>query len=60
MRIRNGLALVILLVVFTPSPWLASRAFADSKPKAIKFGKLVDGTGNVQSNWSCSSRTARS
>jgi imidazolonepropionase-like amidohydrolase len=50
MRNWNDAALVFLLIVFRPSPWLASRAFADSKPKAIKFGKLVDGTGNVQSN----------
>jgi imidazolonepropionase-like amidohydrolase len=50
MRCRKGLALVLFLTAFSPLPSPAVTSSAASKPKAIKFGKLVDGTGRVQSS----------
>ena len=49
MRCRKCLTSALFLVVFAPSPSPAGTYVAASKPKAIKFGKLVDGTGKVHS-----------
>jgi imidazolonepropionase-like amidohydrolase len=45
MRSRKGRVLVLVLVVYVHSLGPATLAAADSKLKAIKFGKLVAGTG---------------
>jgi imidazolonepropionase-like amidohydrolase len=47
MRMRMAPALFLVLVVFSRDPWLTSRVFAESKPKAIKLGTMVNGTGKV-------------
>ncbi len=50
MQRRKVSALFLLMLVFSPIPWPAGCCFAESKLKAIKFGKLVDGTGKVSSS----------
>src|SRR6516164_9398116 len=50
MRTANALILVLALAVFPSFCGPASRASAESKPKAIRFGKLVVGSGKVLPN----------
>ena len=48
MRRRNREILVLILAACPFSPWLASDCVAATKPKIIRFGKLVDATGKVR------------
>ena len=49
MRTVIGLIEVLVLGVFPPFSGPASWASAESRPKAVRFGRLVDGTGKVWS-----------
>jgi imidazolonepropionase-like amidohydrolase len=49
MRTVKRLMVVLVLTVSLSRSWPVSQALAASNPRAIRFGKLVDGTGKVWS-----------
>jgi imidazolonepropionase-like amidohydrolase len=47
MRKVQRLLTVVVPIVLTACAWSPSRSFGGSPPKAIRFGRLIDGTGKV-------------